>query len=320
MASLLARKNHFAFVTIVLGSLLVFGSPIRSVIRLALEDERYNYILFILPTTIFLIYTNRLMAFRNSSFDPTRGSSVLLLGVGAYVAIAMASDGLVRRTLGKELRESVEIGALVIVLVGAFLLCYGGRAFRQTLFALLFLTLMVPIPNSVIDKAVVALQQGSATMTLFLFRLLGVPVFAEGVNFALPGVNIQVAKECSGIRSSESLVICSILAGYFLLQSAWSRLWLVLLAIPITILKNGIRIATLSWLAVYVDPAFLHGNLHRYGGLPFSMISVLLMAVFLYAFRRWETSGLRASTTSKPPFLSHVLPGGVERQREVHKA
>jgi hypothetical protein len=33
------------------------------------------------------------------------------------------------------------------------------------------------------------------------------------------------------------------------------------------VLKNGIRIATLTLLAMYVDPSFLAGRLHHEGGL-----------------------------------------------------
>jgi hypothetical protein len=43
------------------------------------------------------------------------------------------------------------------------------------------------------------------------------------------------------------------------------------------ILKNGIRIATLTLLAMYVDPSFLTGRVHREGGVVFFRMSLLLL-------------------------------------------
>ena len=42
------------------------------------------------------------------------------------------------------------------------------------------------------------------------------------------------------------------------------------------ILKNGIRIATLTLLAMYVDPSFLTGRLHHEGEVIFFVMSLLL--------------------------------------------
>jgi exosortase/archaeosortase family protein len=54
------------------------------------------------------------------------------------------------------------------------------------------------------------------------------------------------------------------------------------------IIKNGIRIVTLTLLASYVDPAFLYGNLHREGGVVFFMIGLLLMVPFFWLLQRGE--------------------------------
>jgi exosortase len=309
-----SHKQHLAFAALLLCSLVAFWAPIGNVIRLALQDDRFSHVLLILPIAIFLFYTKGRATFLNTSFDQTRGLALIGLGVAVYAAANFVPNG-----PAADVRLSVTISALVIVWAGSFLLCYGPKAFRLALFPLLFLLLMVPPPDAVVDKAVIALQHGSAATTLFLFRLLGVPVFAEGVNMTLPGVQIEIAKECSGIRSSESLVIASILAGYFLLQSAWSRLWLVLLTVPITILKNAVRITTLSWLAVYVDPAFLRGNLHRYGGLPFSTIAVALVALLLYLLQRWESWRRKAAARRPNAFFIEKSSTGPAGTREVQK-
>ena len=66
-------------------------------------------------------------------------------------------------------------------------------------FALLFLLLLVPIPDFVIEKIVFSLQAGSAAVAYWLLRILNVPVFKEKFLLLLPTLGVEVAKECSGI-------------------------------------------------------------------------------------------------------------------------
>jgi exosortase/archaeosortase family protein len=53
--------------------------------------------------------------------------------------------------------------------------------------------------------------------------------------------------------------------------------------------KNGIRIATLTILAQYVDSSFLFGRLHREGGIVFFVIGLLLLLPVFWLLQRGET-------------------------------
>ena len=57
----------------------------------------------------------------------------------------------------------------------------------------------------------------------------------------------------------------------------WNQLLSVACRLLMMVLKNGIRIATLTLLAMYVDPSFLTGRLHREGGVVFFRMSLLLL-------------------------------------------
>jgi exosortase/archaeosortase family protein len=59
------------------------------------------------------------------------------------------------------------------------------------------------------------------------------------------------------------------------------------------ILKNGIRIVSLTVLAMRVDPRFLYGKLHSQGGIVFFILSLLLLAPILWLLRRGEASHAR---------------------------
>jgi exosortase/archaeosortase family protein len=89
-----------------------------------------------------------------------------------------------------------------------------------------------------------------------------------------------------------ALLITSLLAGYVFLRSKWRRGILALSVVPVAIIKNGVRIVTLSLLAAYVDRGFLTGSLHhRYGGALFSVLALAALVPVLWLLQRQESSG-----------------------------
>ena len=203
-------------------------------------------------------------------------------------------------------RLSVSVLAIVLIWLAGFVLCYGTRCFRGALFPLLFLFLMIPFPTVLTENIVLALQKGSAVMTYALFKLLGVPVYWQRFKFLLPGVEIEIAEECSGIRSSMALLITSMVAGHVLLLSNWRKLIFSLFTVPVVIFKNAVRIVTISCLGIYVNAGFLHGKVHRYGGLFFSLISLAILVPLLLALqskerrvREWTKIGAGGTKVNK---------------------
>jgi exosortase/archaeosortase family protein len=104
-------------------------------------------------------------------------------------------------------------------------------------------------------------------------------------------VSVEVAKQCGGIRSSLVLFIVSILAGHLFLTTMKRRFILSLWVLPITIVKNAIRIVTLTLFAVYVDPRILDSMLHRRGGIPFFIVALSLLGIVLWFLIRSESRG-----------------------------
>ncbi|MBP2676892.1 MAG: eight transrane protein EpsH [Deltaproteobacteria bacterium] len=165
----------------------------------------------------------------------------------------------------------------------------GSGGLRAACFPLLFLFFMIPIPEGILKPIVRFLQAGSAEAAYWMLRAVGVPVFRDGFLFKLPGLTVEVAEECSGIRSGISLFLVGILAGRIFLESGWRRLALAAAVMPITIAKNGLRIVTLSLLGAYVDRQVLSGPLHKAGGIPFFGVALVMLAVVLWALRRGES-------------------------------
>ena len=105
---------------------------------------------------------------------------------------------------------------------------------------------------------------------------------------SIPGLDIEVARECSSIRSSLMLVVTTLVLAHLFLRSWWRKALLIAAAIPLSVAKNGLRIVTIAELGTRIDPGFLNGKLHHNGGIIFFGIAVVAVVVLLWILRRTE--------------------------------
>jgi exosortase len=281
--------------------LLLYAAPMAGLFRAAYRDDTFSYIVFIPLVSLYLVYEDRKRIFGVPAGSPIPGSVLASLGILLY---------LVARQGPVEPSASVEDFALysfsaVLFLEGILGLLAGARGLWAARFPLLFLFFMIPIPEGILGPIVRFLQWGSAEVSYWLFRSVGVPVFRDGYLFTLPGLTIEVAEQCSGIRSGISLFLVGILAGHIFLKSGWRKLGLAAAVVPITIAKNGLRIVTISLLGAYVDRQVLSGPLHRAGGVPFFGVALVMLAIVLWAVRKGESR-----KTPRSPRIHDPIRGG----------
>jgi hypothetical protein len=73
----------------------------------------------------------------------------------------------------------------------------------------------------------------------------------------------------------------------------------VLAIIPVTVIKNGIRIVSLTLLSIHVDPGYLTGQLHREGGIAFFLLALGLLGLVLAALRAAEAQITKCRCTCR---------------------
>jgi exosortase len=276
---------------------LLFVQQFLKLFRLAMSNPDASHLILIPFLAAGLFYIERRSIFRTLSTNLGLGSLLLALGIGLVVGTRLA--GL---ALTPDLQLTCYISALVLFWTAGFSFFFGGAALKAAHFPLLFLWLMVPLPDFVLQRIIYLLRAGSADITGALFDLLGVPALREGFVFHLAQVNIEIAKECSGIRSSMALFVLALPVVHFGLRRFWKKILFLSLALLMMILKNGIRIVTLTVLALYVDPGFLHGSLHRDGGVVFFLLGMLLLLpVYLLLRGRAPTLPETEPATSTSP-------------------
>jgi exosortase len=147
---------------------------------------------------------------------------------------------------------------------------------------------IIPIPALIIESFRYFLQVGSTECVNIGFHLTGIPVLREGFVFHLPTQSIEVAKECSGIRSSLCLILLTLVIAHECLRGNFRRALLVLATVPIVILKNGVRIVLLTLGAIYIDPSFLTGPLHHEGGIVFFLIGMAMLIPVIAILKRGD--------------------------------
>ena len=198
------------------------------------------------------------------------------------------------------------------LMVVAFLLCFlgvcclfwGKDTLRAIAFPLGMLIFMVPIPAFAMPPIDSFLQQGSAAAAQGFFSMSGTPFLRNGLIFQLPGINIQVAPECSGIQSSLVLLITGLVASYLFLRTPWKRGLLTLFMIPLGLLRNGFRVFTIGELCVHIGPQMIDSPIHHKGGPIFFALSLIPLFILLVVLQKSERargkSKLKAGETPDP--------------------
>jgi exosortase len=276
-------RQYLGLICLSLISLAIWGRSLFATFSLASKNDEYTHILLILPVSAALIFLQRDTILQSARSNFAAGGCLLglaaLIGAwGKWKFLASSAD----------IALSLSMLALVTWWIGSVIICLGTRVFRSALFPLLFLFWLVPLPTFLLDRIVGLLQQDSASLTSFLFATTGVPVSQHGIVLSIPGIDIEVAQECSSIRSSLMLMVATMVLAHLFLCSPWRKAAVVIAAVPLSVAKNAVRIFTLSMLGTHVDPGFLTGRLHHQGGFVFFLLALAAICAMVWLLHRTE--------------------------------
>jgi exosortase len=283
-ASIPSWRQHACFAGLALLAGAICHRQLFDVAAGSLTVDAFAPFAFIPPISAMLVWTERKRIFSRTSL-----SRYWML---YYLPLLAA---LLWATMAAFL--SVSIVLFAASCIAAFAFSYGRESLWKSAFPLALMLGITPLPEPWVETCVRFLQQGSAVATASLFSIARIPFARDGMVFALPRLDIEIAKECSGIRSSLVLFICGLVLGHLFLKTGWTKLALAGAVVPVTIAKNALRIFTLSVLGMYVDPSFLTGRLHRNGGILFFVLAFAGLAGLIKLLRRFERgSGVLRST------------------------
>ena len=273
-------KKHWYFSLSLLVAISLAVPPLAR-LGVSFSSDYYSHIPLIPLVSAYLFYQRRKTFVDVSNYEPRWGLAMAGMGFLLYAA------GMWMPWLHQQDSPSLLVFSSLLFFFGSFMFSYGRRAFKRYAFPLLFLLFMVPLPNKLMDGIIYFLLSGSAEVTDMIFKATGIPYLREGFVFQMPRFSIEIAKQCSGIRSSLALLITVVLAAHLFLRTYWQKAVLVVCVLPIALVKNGIRISVLTFLGMYVNQRILtEGFLHKSGGILFFIPAIVLIGIILSLLRR----------------------------------
>ena len=279
-------RRLLGFLFFAAGLIAAFAGSLASLAVHAGGSELHSHILLIPFVTAYLIYIRRKQLPNEYNSSPFWGTVALLLGVTALVAAR--APGIWGHPLSQNDYLTLRTLSFICLLATGGFFFLGRQWMRAAAFPFAFLIFMAPMPDAMTDALETASKLASAEAANLFFNMTGTPVLRNGTIFQLPTITIQVAQECSGIRSSWVLFITSVLAANLFLNSTWRRTVLVCFVVPLGIIRNGLRVWVIGVLCIYIGPQMIHSIIHRRGGPLFFALSLIPLFCLLWWLRRRE--------------------------------
>jgi exosortase C (VPDSG-CTERM-specific) len=278
----------------VLGLIIAFILPLYRLAVFSVGSELYSHILLIPVVSVYLAwqYRNNLPA----PAAPDRLLAAIAALAGLLGLAAMWSPGASWSGGPPEDSLALTTATFLAFVFGSAAWFLGRPMVRALVFPLAFLLFMIPLPVPVVNEVEFFLQHGSAAAARLMFSAIGSTYFYYDLHFQLPGINLLVAPECSGIHSSLALLIVSLVAGRFFLKSSGARAVLALAVIPLGLLRNGVRIVTIGELCVRIGPHMIDSYIHHHGGPIFFALSLIPFSLIMYLVVRWDRRSRRTQS------------------------
>lgn len=278
---------------------LCFSPALYRLLAYSLKEELYSHILLIPVIAGYLIWQRR-----PQLPAPARGNWHGAL-LPALAAVSVLAFWFIYKTKGYSLskNDSIVAGILpyYLFLVAGVLYFLGSRFAWAIAFPIAFGVFIVPFPDALANSLEIVSQHASAEVYEWMMKLTGATYYREGLTFALPGLNLKIAQECSGIRSSFVLFLTSLLAGDMFLRTGWKKALLAAIVIPLGFVRNAFRVLVLSLLTAHVSPGIIDSPLHHRGGPLFFLLSLIPFFALLLWLRKSERPG--SSTAEKASAL-----------------
>lgn len=172
---------------------------------------------------------------------------------------------------------------IVFSLIGLILYNFGVKVFSIIAFPLFYLIFIVPVPTSIYSLTAFPLQLFATKVSTFFLKVFSIPVYREGNMLYFAQTQLEVAEACSGLRSMVSFIMLSFLFAYLLDKYWFKRTIIVLLAIPLALFVNIIRVTCTGILAHHYGDKVARGFLHDFSGMAVFVLGFILM-LCVYSF------------------------------------
>lgn len=209
--------------------------------------------------------------------------------------------------------------SLWFMILGLCWIQFGWKKLKVILFPICFILTMFPPPSFFYSRITLNMQLISTKLGIHFLHLFQVPAYREGNVIDLGFTQLQIVQACSGLRFLIPLLILSILLVYYFRESWWKRGLVLLLAFPLSILMNGLRLAALALLTIWLkDPGLAETWVHDALGWAMFVVSLGILLGVMQVLK-----GLPPKTMETPPSTQEAESGpnpGPDRNKRAVSA
>jgi len=252
----------------------LYTSVLKDLAYLCWRDEQLSQGLLMPPLALYVAWTRRDQLLAHPATSDNRGLLVVALACLMFLTGKLGAEVFLPRM------------SFIVLIAGLIWTFWGRKRLRILALPLLLIATSIPIPALIYNSISLPLKLLSSTAATKIAQAAGTVIYQDGNVLEIPGMSLGVEDACNGIAALSSLIASALLLGVFLNgQRRWVRLLLVLLAIPIALAVNVIRIAMTAILAES-HPRIASGFYHSFSGWLVYLFGLLALFAAASIFNR----------------------------------
>ncbi len=264
------------FVMLCVAALPVFWFGFESLIRAWMTPE-YSHGPLIPVISLYLFLRELRATPRPDPAVPTtRWPGYVVLSVGLGISL-----------LGNMVRiPDVVTYGFIIWVGGVVLTLFGWERGKHHQLPVIHLVFMLPLPNFIYWQLTTFLQGVSSELGVWFVQLAGIPVFLEGNIIDLGVLQLQVAEACSGLQYLFPILSFSYLFAILYRGPIWHKAVLLLMAAPLTIFMNSLRIGMIGIIVNSYGIGWVEGFTHFFEGWVIFMACIAILFAIAVGLQR----------------------------------
>lgn len=249
----------------------IFAEPMRGLAHAWWTDPDAGHGLLLFPVSLWLAWQAGIRQEARSNVG--LGSAILVSAVLFRALGGLAAEFFTQRF------------SIWMAMVGLVVFLWGFRQVLHWWLPLTLLALAIPLPATITNSLAVPLQFQASRLGTALIRWREIDVNLSGNVITIPGQRLFVAEACSGLRSLTALISLGVLIGGMWLSTIPGRAMILLLAIPVAIAVNAVRIFLTAFLMYFVSPEMGTGFMHKTEGWGLFVLALGMLALLAIAVR-----------------------------------
>lgn len=239
-------------------------------------NDTFNHCFLVVPGVLYVLWQQRgAIVARAPSFSWI--GAVGLVGATFVYALGQAAH--------VELLQHIAIFGLLPIMA---LLLFGWRVVLVVWAPLAFTLFSVPVGEELIP----VFQDVTADMAVMMLKLVGIPVYRDGLYISVSNGDFVVAEACSGVRFFIASVVIGCAYAYLNFVAWWRSLAFAVFSIVLPIVANGIRAFGIIYIGHATEMEHAAGADHLiYGWFFFAVVIVFLILIghwFSDGHRQWQ--------------------------------